>query len=337
VGNIAHPHDRFMKLLLSEPERAGTLLRERLPKALSEQLAPEPPEHVEGSFVDETMQDYLTDRLFQAKTITGRTALLYILFEHKSFLFRRIGWQFLKYMVEALKQWERKHPKWKHLPAIVPFLFYHGKKTWKIPNEFLALVDAEDAWRPYLLNFPFTIMDLGQIDDPVLSQQPQLRAWLLAMKYATRADQQIAVQKLLTEALASVSLEELYIIMHYLLETYSAYNEQILRAIIRRVQPQEEDAMMSQFAQDIISKGKPKWLQQGRQEGRQEGLKRGLQQGLLRGSARTLLLQLQERFGTSLPDWVTAKLYSADEQTLITWTIRILKANTLDEVFQEML
>ena len=51
-------------------------------------------------------------------------------------------------MVEALKQWERKNPDWQQLPAIVPFLFYNGSAEWKIPDEFLALVDAEEGWRP---------------------------------------------------------------------------------------------------------------------------------------------------------------------------------------------
>ena len=35
TGDIAHPHDRFMKELLSRPERADMLLRERLPEAVT--------------------------------------------------------------------------------------------------------------------------------------------------------------------------------------------------------------------------------------------------------------------------------------------------------------
>ncbi|MBF0382355.1 MAG: Rpn family recombination-promoting nuclease/putative transposase [Magnetococcales bacterium] len=57
----------------------------------------------------------------------------------------RIGWQLLKYMVEALKQWNLENEGLELLPAIVPFTFYQGEAEWKIPEEFLALVDMEDS------------------------------------------------------------------------------------------------------------------------------------------------------------------------------------------------
>ncbi|MBF0283542.1 MAG: Rpn family recombination-promoting nuclease/putative transposase [Magnetococcales bacterium] len=142
-----------MKTLLSDPERAGTLLRERLPKAVGKLLSPEPPELVDGTFVDEELRAHLTDRIFKARTISGRVALLYCLIGHKSSPERRIAWQMLRYIMRILEQWEREHPDWTLLPAIIPFVFYHGEQEWQIPGEFLALVDAEEEWRPILLNF----------------------------------------------------------------------------------------------------------------------------------------------------------------------------------------
>ncbi|MBF0605906.1 MAG: Rpn family recombination-promoting nuclease/putative transposase, partial [Nitrospirae bacterium] len=112
MADIAQPHDRFVRALLSDPERAGALLRERLPKEIAELLSPEPLRLVDGSFVDEALRHHLTDRLFQAKTMTGRTVLLYVLIEHKSFPDRRVGWQVVKYTVEWWKQWERENPDW---------------------------------------------------------------------------------------------------------------------------------------------------------------------------------------------------------------------------------
>ncbi|MBF0133431.1 MAG: Rpn family recombination-promoting nuclease/putative transposase, partial [Magnetococcales bacterium] len=145
MTDIIHPHDRFLKALLSDPETAGTLLRERLPKEVVAMLSDDPPELVEGSFVDATLRAHLTDRLYRVKTITGRAALLYVLIEHKSSPDVHICWQLLKYMVEALKQWERENPDWDYLPAIIPFVFYHGATVWRVPDEFLALVDAEEG------------------------------------------------------------------------------------------------------------------------------------------------------------------------------------------------
>ncbi|MBF0585202.1 MAG: Rpn family recombination-promoting nuclease/putative transposase [Magnetococcales bacterium] len=329
MADIAHPHDRFLKALLSNPETAGTLLRERLPKEVGECLSPDPPELVDGTFVDEELRAHLTDRLFLAKTISGRVALLYCVIEHKSSPEQRIAWQLLRYMMRALEQWERGYPKWTLLPAIVPFVFYHGEQEWRIPGEFLDLVDAEDGWRPFLLNFRYTVMDLGKISDRDLSRQPRLRAWLLAAKYATRDGEQTEVKALLVEALGTVSLEEFRFLMRYMVETYESYDEQVLREIIRQVRPEEEEAMMSQFAQDVFSKGEAR----GRQEGLLAGEQKGRQEGRQEGEVAFFLRLLQRRFG-AVPDWVQTKLASADLETLEIWSERVLDAGSLQEVFQ---
>ncbi|MBF0603205.1 MAG: Rpn family recombination-promoting nuclease/putative transposase [Nitrospirae bacterium] len=309
---MIQPHDRFLKALLSNPATAGTLLRERLPREVVAMLSNDPSELVEGSFVDEGLRTHLTDRLYRVKTIMGRTALLYVLVEHKSFPYVRIGWQLLKYMVEALKQWERENPGWVHLPAIVPFVFYHGATVWQVPDEFLVLVDAEEGWRPYLLNFRYTVLDLGQVDDRHLSHQPNLRAWLLAAKYATRDGQQIQVKELLVKALVEVPKEDFRFLMRYVVETYRSTDEPTVREIIRRVRPEEEINMMSIFAQEMIT--------QGRQEGRQE-------------EAASILLKLMRRKFGQMPDWATEKITVAELELIETWSDNFVFANSVDEVF----
>nr|VFK16735.1 MAG: hypothetical protein BECKLPF1236A_GA0070988_101538 [Candidatus Kentron sp. LPFa]VFK32197.1 MAG: hypothetical protein BECKLPF1236C_GA0070990_101608 [Candidatus Kentron sp. LPFa] len=52
-------HDRFVKELLSHPERAATLLRERLPKEIVKFLSGKSPEPVPGSFVDQQLREHL--------------------------------------------------------------------------------------------------------------------------------------------------------------------------------------------------------------------------------------------------------------------------------------
>nr|VFJ43117.1 MAG: conserved hypothetical protein (putative transposase or invertase) [Candidatus Kentron sp. DK] len=197
TDDVAHPHDRFMKDMLSLPERADLLLRERLPEAVTKCLSDDPPEPVQDSFVDERLRQHFSDRLFRVTTVNGQSAFLYVLIEHKSSPDTKVGWQLLKYMVEILKQWEKENPDWDRLPAIVPLVFYHGAEDWKIPDEFLHLVDAEEGWAPYLLNFRYPVLDLGTVPDTELSEYPRLRPWLVAMKYATRKDRQAAVVELL--------------------------------------------------------------------------------------------------------------------------------------------
>lgn len=328
MSDIAQPHDRFLKTLLSDPHQAGTLMRERLPKEIAECLSDEPPELVDGTFVDEELRAHLTDRLFEVKTVNSRVAFLYFFIEHKSQPEKRIGWQLAKYQIEALKQWEREHPDWDRLPAVVPFVFYHGSSEWRVPDEFLALVDAEEGWKPYLLNFRFPVFDLGHVADAELSRQPRLRAWLMVAKYGTRDFVLAEMKGPFIDVLSEVP-EDLPIFLRYMIESYGNVGEPELREIIRGVRPEEEQEMMSQFAQDIIKREKPRWTQEARQEGIQIGISKGRQEG----EVALLMRQLQRRFG-SLPSWAEEKMRAANTSALETWGDRILDAKTLEAVFK---
>ncbi|MBF0160123.1 MAG: Rpn family recombination-promoting nuclease/putative transposase, partial [Magnetococcales bacterium] len=162
---ISQIHDHFCRAVASDPKKAAGLIQEQLPTQISSCLSPELPTLVEGSFVDETLRGLLSDRLYQVRTITGQAAFVYVLIDHKSYPDPFIAWQLLKYMVEIWKQWERENSRWTQLPPIIPLVLYHGASQWRIADEFLTLVAAEEGWRQYLLNFQFRVMDLGPIPD----------------------------------------------------------------------------------------------------------------------------------------------------------------------------
>ena len=54
---------------------------------------------------------------------------------------------------------------------------------------------------------------------------------------------------------------------------------------------------------------------------------------ILKGEATMLAGQLEKRFG-KLPGWVAEKLGSAKEDELMAWSIRVLSAPSLDDVFK---
>ena len=88
--------------------------------------------------------------------------------------------------------------------------------------------------------------------------------------------------------------------------------------------------MMSQFAQDILAKGKPEWVAMVRQE----GILIGEQTGEKKGEATMLTRQLQRRFG-NVPDWANEKIAKADPPSLEEWGLRFVDAKSLDEVFTD--
>ena len=71
----------------------------------------------------------------------------------------------------------------------------------------------------------------------------------------------------------------------------------------------------------------------GRQEGREEGREQGREQGRQEGEAIVLLRLITLKFG--LPsEPVRRQIATADPETLLRWSERILTAQTLDEVLR---
>ncbi|MEI8397438.1 MAG: Rpn family recombination-promoting nuclease/putative transposase, partial [Rhodospirillaceae bacterium] len=92
------PHDKLFKGLLDQPGTAGALLRERLPPEIACLLSDDPPELIDGEFIDEALQGSQSDRLFRAWLKVGAEVLLYVLIDHKSTPDPGIILQLLGYM-----------------------------------------------------------------------------------------------------------------------------------------------------------------------------------------------------------------------------------------------
>lgn len=72
------------------------------------------------------------------------------------------------------------------------------------------------------------------------------------------------------------------------------------------------------------------WKQRWLQQGIEHGIQQGMQQGLVQGEAIMLHRLLESRFGP-LPDWARERIATADTETLETWGLRILQAQSIDE------
>jgi hypothetical protein len=107
------------------------------------------------------------------------------------------------------------------------------------------------------------------------------------------------------------------------IDIYAALDEN--ERIVYRQRYPEEVAEMTRFAE--------RFLEKGREEGLEQGLEQGVKKGIRQGEAQMLLRQLSLRFG-DLPQNAREQVESADADTLLRWSERILTASTLDEVFQ---
>ena len=102
--------------------------------------------------------------------------------------------------------------------------------------------------------------------------------------------------------------------VRYVLAEPNVVKAQILREVLAEIMPGQEERIMSIAAEE--------WKAEG------------MAAGLHRGQARTLLRQLERRFGP-LPDAVRERLFAADTETLDQWADRVLDAPNLDAVFED--
>jgi hypothetical protein len=107
------------------------------------------------------------------------------------------------------------------------------------------------------------------------------------------------------------------------IDIYAALDENE-RVVYRQRYP-EEVARMTGFAERFIA--------QGLEQGLEQGIEKGVERGIRQGEAQMLLRQLTLRFGV-LPQSAHAQVQSADADTLLRWSERVLTASTLDEVFR---
>ena len=185
----ATPHDALFRAILDSPDRAAVLIREYLPEELRQELAETSPRLVDGSFVDEALRGSQSDRLFEVDLKNGKSALVYVLIEHKSTPELRTPLQLLGYQ---LRIWDRhargQGGSFRALPPIVPLVFYHGRESWTVPRSLFEMIDAPESLQLFVRSLGYVLHDLGQIELGRLSSDEGLMAGLAALKFVIEAN-----------------------------------------------------------------------------------------------------------------------------------------------------
>ena len=95
-----------------------------------------------------------------------------------------------------------------------------------------------------------------------------------------------------------------------------------------RNQYPEEANRMTSFAERYREEG----MQKGMQKGVQQGMQQGMQQGVQKGEVAVLLRLMERKFGHRLTEDDRRLVESADAETLLKWSDKILSANSIEEI-----
>jgi len=312
-------HDSFFKKALSDPQAADIFLREHLPPDVVDLLAPELPELVPGSFVDELLGQHHTDLLFRIQLRTEQDALAYLLMEHKSSPGEATRLQLLRYIVRILTRWYEEHERLP-LPLVLPLVAHHGPDGWELSCEFQELFGAvPEPLRPYTISFRHALVDFARIEDNALSAHIRLRAFLKALKYVLRPDLPEHLEVLLAEG-AQLPIVDVVHILAYIGKGPVAVSPGALREVLQRFMPDHSEEIMQGFGQQYF------------EEGITVGEARGKAEGKTEGEAQALIRLLEKRIGT-VSEALRARIFAADLASIETWFDRAIEATEFESVF----
>ncbi len=312
------PHDALVKKLLEAPERVGVVLRESLPAAVRGKLADADPEPLPGSYIDSRLKEQRSDRLFRARLRDGRTIYLYVLIEHKSEPDPATPVQLLGYLQRIWRRYAeqsrdgRAH-RYRHLPPILPLVIYNGRPEWSAPLSLLACIDADDELLALQRDFGYQVRHLRPDEcDEQYSEDPVVRSVLraLAWAYARNLNWEDLV-RLLRDLPPGHPMEKPLLV--YIASVYREIEKADVRRALEETRPDNAEELTMTVAEE--------WIQQGERRGEQKG------------EAKVLLWLLEDKFGATAAQRYRRQVKQADEAAIKQWSSRILRAGTVEEVF----
>ena len=173
-------HDDFFRNACAKAFIVEPLIRHFIEPELSQKFDYSKLELCHDSYITPELANYYSDRLWSIEFKENNEMLqLLLLFEHKSFVPKRIHIQLLRYMVEewskqidsqlqALQEIKKKSKKTKEkitLVLVLPIVLYHGKQEWTKPKFEDLFGKISDILKRFLPDFDFIIIDLSKYSD----------------------------------------------------------------------------------------------------------------------------------------------------------------------------
>lgn len=257
-----------------------------------------------GSFVDEALLAVRSDLLFSARTRSGATLKIYLLFEHQRTPDPLIPFRLLRYMVRIWDAQLRADPP-EPLVPILPLVLYHGQKPWSVASDLAGMLglegDDEARFGRYTPRFQYALQDLSTVPDAALEGTALGRLALLLFKHVDDPDLWALLarwRKLLLRVQRETAggLLAVRAIWQYVAQVVARPPDPaLIRELGRDLGSNTEDQMVS-------------WADQLREEGRKQEREDGARRAVRR--------VLAARFPSQDLSWLADALASLDPQAL---------------------
>lgn len=275
-------HDNYFKFVFGNLENLRTFL---------DQFFPDVAKYIELKSIKGSSNEKISveknQKLFLDLIIDcnlkDRASKLYLLFEHKSNPDKRIFIQLAKYIIST---WEEDLLNKRDLTPIIPIIFYHGKKEWKIPtNSILHLTDFPDELKRLLPNISYLLFDIKRFDTLEIKKRVSQNKILLCALELFRS----AVNKIDSKAFLEILSE----LNEVILDHKEEFNEDVALFIkMSIIYIEKSSEIKREELKDLLLKEKEKdmkksvlleILEEAEREGLERGMQKGIQQGIQQG------------------------------------------------------
>ena len=183
MKELHQPHDRFFRSMFGRRELARNLIESALPEPVLRSLDLDSLEVSGESFVDQELAAHQSDILVRTR-LRGSPLVLYILVEHKSTPYRWTLLQLLRYMVRIWERERSRNRRARALAPIIPLIFYHGTRKWRVPLSFSEYFPANPDLAAFIPEFTPALFDLHGLDARRLRGGLLFQAAVRVLKYA---------------------------------------------------------------------------------------------------------------------------------------------------------
>lgn len=275
-------------------------------------------QRLDSNFVGERLQQRIGDGVWRIPYRSGgRDLFILLILENQSRPETFIALRLAAYALLLYQTLLRGKLVSLPLPPILPVVLYSGTRRWNAAQDLNSLIDIGvpelAAYQPqmrYVLVDEAALLCAGGLPDQ------NLAALLFRLEHSRSIEQLPELLHTLRQVLKAPVFAELD-------RSFTAYIQYLVLSRAQPLEPPPAATNLEELAMLISEKPgmwARQWERQGRKEGRQEG------------AADVLTTQLTARFGT-LPDWVRTRLAQADAAEIKSWTLRILDAKCLEDVF----
>ncbi len=290
-NNIHNLHDKFVKASFSDVDRAVSFFERFLPEELQKSLNLTTLKSIQESYIQADLNEHFSDIVFEVQTKSSDPIDLVLLFEHKSAPDKHVLVQVGHYI---FSHWVKCINEKRELKAIIPLIYYQGKKKWEKPKLLNLFPRIEGSLSQYIPAINHVFIALSTLSDENISQirNRLMAAAVLAQKKGINFIKwEEDLKKIFTLLPVEIEpgnfLQQMFV---YIINVSEIPQPEFKKAI-ETIPPTVKSNIMTTYAQ-IKEEGKLEGIQEGILEGEQKGKIEVILNGLKNGLSVELLANI---------------------------------------------